>query len=115
MTIGIGFQSQDGVVLCADRQMTVQGNFKYPERKIKAHFDGFSSFIFTYAGFPEPAEAMFDKLGDNLEEQYKKARGRSPIDKTKAAVQKIFDDKRAKGLYVLLGVSIGNLGQPFLL
>lgn len=35
MTIAAGFCCSDGIVLCADTQITIQGTLKYPESKIR--------------------------------------------------------------------------------
>ena len=40
MTVGVGFQCLDGVVLCADRQITKGGDLKYGERYVKRILQG---------------------------------------------------------------------------
>ena len=62
MTIVIGFRCVDGIVICADRQITAPGAFKYHEPKISTEdFETFTA-IFAYAGFPELAHEVHDKI-----------------------------------------------------
>lgn len=62
MTIGIGFECVDGVVLCADNQITFYQSHKYYERKIYHHQgDGWAA-AFTYSGNPNLMKAFNDKF-----------------------------------------------------
>lgn len=66
MTIVVGFRCVDGIVMCADRQITAAGAFKYHEPKIsKEDFDNFSA-VFSYAGSSELANEVHDKICSSL-------------------------------------------------
>jgi hypothetical protein len=67
MTIGIGFQCGDGVVLCADRQFTSkEGRFKYQKGKLGSSQRESLSLIYIYAGDPDRAELIFGKVSGRL-------------------------------------------------
>lgn len=62
VTIVVGFRCVDGIVICADQQVTASGAFKYHEPKIsKEDFDNFTA-VFSYAGSPEQANEVHDKI-----------------------------------------------------
>lgn len=68
VTIALGFNCVDGVVLCADRQMTATGWHKYNESKMYA-ISGFGeqptyTVMLTYAGSPHVMKAMHQKIAD---------------------------------------------------
>jgi hypothetical protein len=50
MTIAAGFRCMDGVVLCADSQITIPGLLKYPESKIRMAEYLQSKPFFTFCG-----------------------------------------------------------------
>jgi hypothetical protein len=54
VSIGVGFKCLDGIVLCADNQITYPANHKYYERKIYSHTIGTleGAVAFTFAGNP---------------------------------------------------------------
>lgn len=62
VTIGIGFQCVDGVVLCADQQITFPQSHKYHECKIFKHSGKGWNVAFSYAGDPNLMKAINDKF-----------------------------------------------------
>lgn len=66
VTIVVGFRCSDGIVICADRQITSEGAFKYHEPKISVEeFDAFSA-VFAYAGLPGLAQEVHAKVTQTL-------------------------------------------------
>jgi 20S proteasome alpha/beta subunit len=66
MTIVLGFRCTDGVIICADQQITAPGAFKYHQTKIKVeHFDSFAA-VFAYSGLPGLALEVHDKIANTL-------------------------------------------------
>jgi 20S proteasome alpha/beta subunit len=62
MTVGIGFQCPDGVVLASDRQITKDGGLKYEEGKFfRGYYDEVQCGC-TYAGYPANAKNLFDDI-----------------------------------------------------
>lgn len=62
VTIVIGFRCVDGIVICADQQITAAGAFKYHEPKISAEdFETFTA-VFAYAGLPGLAQEVHNKV-----------------------------------------------------
>ncbi len=111
MTIGVGFLCPEGILLCADRQLTGDGGYKFEERKIFSHWcvDG-PSFVFSYAGDPDAARSMFGKISDGLSSGISKSKAASPRSKALGVLEKIFRDRNAKGLQTLIGVRFKNSG-----
>lgn len=104
MTIAVGFTCQDGVVICADRQLTNPGGFKYEERKIFSSRGGECQFMFSYAGFPDAANMMFDKVKDAIPEILS---GKPPHSQdAKLTLEKIYKSPHTKGLQTLIGIRI---------
>src|ERR1039457_3949948 len=64
MTIAIGFSCQDGIVLCADRQVTFEGYHKYSESKIYCItvIEGHRTILFSYSGDLATMKAVHDKM-----------------------------------------------------
>ncbi|MCI0626779.1 MAG: hypothetical protein L0387_34890 [Acidobacteria bacterium] len=50
MTIAAGFRCSNGVVLCADTQMTVPGTLKYPESKLRVWKGKRAAAYFVFSG-----------------------------------------------------------------
>jgi 20S proteasome alpha/beta subunit len=113
MTIGVGFLCTDGVVLCADRQLTSNTGFKYEERKIFWTHSDFCTLIFGYAGETYGAQVMFRKVREDLQETAIKAKGRFSADKSRNALEKIFKDRNSKGLETLIGIRLQH-SPPYL-
>jgi 20S proteasome alpha/beta subunit len=109
MTIGVGFQCGDSVVLCADRQFTSkEGRFKYQGKKLGSSQRGFLSLIYTYAGDPDRSEVIFGKLCANLEKKIKEPGEESPRERIRDALEEIYYDPQSEGLETLLGIRWKN-------
>lgn len=73
MTIALGFPCVDGIVLCSDSQMTVQGQMKYHESKIhticslseKARW----TVGLTYSGDPSIMKSLYEQVKNTLLEK----------------------------------------------
>lgn len=62
VTIGVGFLCADGILLCADTQITWPEAHKYYERKIFIRMRPQWTVGFTYAGNPNVAKSVDGKL-----------------------------------------------------
>ena len=62
MTAVIGLRCADGVVLCADQQLTLPGYYKYHETKIESELDIDWSLSFAYSGLPGLAAEARQKI-----------------------------------------------------
>ena len=114
MTIGIRFLCNDAVVLCSDRQITSPGAFKYEEGKIFPSQTRLYSLIYSYAGVPEEAKVIFQRVQDSIPTIVKESTVISYIETSKAVLEKAYKSKHSKGLQTLLGLSIKGF-PPFLL
>jgi 20S proteasome alpha/beta subunit len=103
MTIGVGYQCMDGVVLCSDRQITSTAGFKYQERKIWSASSPDWSLIFSYAGYPDAATVMFRKIVDGLKDKLKQAKGTFPYERARAVLEEVFFDHTAADLQTMIG------------
>lgn len=111
MTIAVGFQCSDGVVLCADKQFTSkEGRFKYQGGKLASSQRGFISFIYTFAGDPDRAEVIFLKLCRNLGKKIKDTAEDSPRERIGDALEEIYSDPQSDGLETLLGIRWKHFG-----
>lgn len=107
VTIGIGFSCSDGIVLCADRQMTGAGGFKFEQSKISGGGRDHWMILFTYAGDPDAAKVMLRKTCRQITAEMRKAKSdfkTIQAEKARAALEKIFADKHTKGLQTLIGI-----------
>ncbi len=67
VTIALGFQCHDGIVLCADRQITVPGYYKYQEEKIRTLGEGHGWVVASvYSGSPDLMNLLYDKVSRRL-------------------------------------------------
>ena len=66
MTIGVGFLCDDGVVLCADNQITWQNQHKYYECKIYPHLTSDWAAYITFAGNPTLMKSFDGKFKDTM-------------------------------------------------
>jgi len=108
MTVGIGFQCSDGVILLADRQITSTGGFKYDARKISASHDKECNFIFSYAGYPDAGEVTFRRLRQAFAEKLPTAKGEFPLQRAMAILEEVFYHHDSEGLQTLIGVRMPN-------
>lgn len=108
MTIGVGFLCSDGIVMCADRQITGEGGFKCEERKISRAFCDEYSLVFTYAGEPDASRVMYGKIQERFTAEFRKVKARSVRDRARFALENIFKNRHAKGLWTLIGIKFRN-------
>lgn len=116
VTIGIGLLCNDGVVICSDRQVTNSGGFKYSKRKIYTTGRTNCMLLFSYAGDPDAAEVIYQKVQKAIPEitkQKPSTVGVSP-DHTRDVLEKVYKNKHSKELQTLLAVQIDKY-PPFLL
>jgi 20S proteasome alpha/beta subunit len=71
MTIGIGFLCQDGVVLAADRQVTVEGYYKDHQSKLTVITHPQCHVVSTYAYLPNLANVLNHKVNLYLQTLHK--------------------------------------------
>ncbi|MGO9272128.1 MAG: hypothetical protein ACLQOO_18005 [Terriglobia bacterium] len=73
MTIAAGFKCKNGVVLCTDSQITVEGASKYPGEKIIL-FSGLKCRpVFAFAGYVNFSKMCIQQLAEKIEEAEHKA------------------------------------------
>lgn len=66
MTIGVGFRCEDGIVLCADNQITWPQSHKFYERKLYQHRTQEWTMVNTFAGDPELVKSFNDKFDEAI-------------------------------------------------
>lgn len=110
MTIGIGMLCTDGVLICADRQHTSpQAGFKFEAVKVSRHISRNCRLSFCYAGTQDDATAMLRIIYDTFDDVFEnEPEGNGPINRTLRALTKVFKDKTAKYLEMLIGVCFPN-------
>jgi hypothetical protein len=109
VTIGIGMLCNDGVLLCADRQHT-SGGAKFEAVKVSRHVSRNCRLLFCYAGFQDDATAMLRIIYDTFDDVFEKEPDvNGPINRALRAFIKIFKDRTAKHLQMLIGVSFPNV------
>jgi 20S proteasome alpha/beta subunit len=119
VTIGVGFQCTDGVVLCSDRQMTSDAGYKFHRQKISWSFNEPRElrFIFAFSGRPAAAAVLIRKVRNTFADEYNKLNKKNVYgvrEKSIGALEKIFRDRNSKEANTLIGISIGKC-PPFLL
>ena len=117
MTIALGFVCKDGVLLCADRQMSVGESHKFEANKLFWAKIGNCTVSFAYAGDPDAALVMFRRLREGLRELPPSSKETFVRDRGRAVLEKVFEDKHSEGLQTLIGMSIEDPFQdtsPFL-
>jgi 20S proteasome alpha/beta subunit len=62
MTIGVGFQCNDGVVLGADKQLTCSGYHKYSTNKIYSSNSDSCRFVMSFSGLSDTADVAFRRV-----------------------------------------------------
>jgi len=114
MSIAVGFQSGDAVVLCADRQVTKEGGLKFEEPKIMWRTGLMPepfSIAFAYCGIPDVAENLFHQMKAAFPEVIE--RSGHLIEDLRTAIQPFFNSKDAK--YVESLIAVGTEVDCFLL
>src|ERR1700691_6315771 len=66
VTIGVGFLCEDGIVLCADNQITWPQSHKYYECKIYEHRTNEWSMLNTFSGDPDLVKSFNGKFRDAM-------------------------------------------------
>jgi hypothetical protein len=66
VTIGVGFDCNDGILLCSDTQITREGFHKFYEHKLFPHQGSGWSVAFTYAGDPHTMKSFDDSFSDAM-------------------------------------------------
>src|SRR6266496_4006586 len=69
MTIVTGFRCANGIVLGADRQMSVPGAHKYHEKKIRVELGDGWNILFGFSGLPSVAREAQEKIMAELRTQ----------------------------------------------
>jgi len=120
MTISLGFNCRDGIVLCADRQLS-KGEVKFYEHKIASIDAGDWSLSFAYADSRElmgfvwdrmkkhnpPKDANFDLFKYLLEETTKEAHHAFPAATLELFCAVSIDNKRSTGIELLKATNEG--------
>jgi hypothetical protein len=66
VSIGVGFACGDGLVICADTQITWPENHKYYESKLYLHGGSEWTVVATFAGNPELMKSFDGKFRDSM-------------------------------------------------
>jgi 20S proteasome alpha/beta subunit len=67
MTIALGVQAPDGIILCSDSQLTVPQYMKYSDSKIRTIENGAEwSVALTYSGDPERMNRIYESMRRSL-------------------------------------------------
>jgi len=107
VTIGVGFECRDGVVLCADEQITWPGSHKHYENKIYLHRWSGCTVAFTFAGDPDLMRSFDGKFEAAMKNQAVPHTG----EKIQALVEWLLDsmsilDTEPLSLLMLCGIVI---------
>jgi len=115
VTIGLGFVTTEGVVLCSDRQHTSAAGFKFEKCKIMGieHVNG-TSIMLSYAGEPEAAEVIFTKIREQLGDGLPHVEGdnRDPIERIWTYLDYVYASPFTKGLETLVSVRVPGDVSP---
>ncbi len=98
MTIGVGFRCSNGLVVCADREITGGGGFKYEESKITTLEMENLSIVYTYAGDPDASKMMFDKAKEALWRELNGSEFDDLEGMSQQILERVFRDRQTKGL-----------------
>jgi 20S proteasome alpha/beta subunit len=66
MTIAAGFRCSDGMVLCADSQMTASDGIKYNAQKIFSHSENQVDAVFAFAGMEVFSKMCIERLAKRV-------------------------------------------------
>ncbi len=111
MTISIGFNVAEGIILCSDRQHTSSTGFKFEKKKLLfcEHISG-AAVIFSYAGEREPAEILFGKVHNRLMNDFDPREPndhRDPPEVIRDILEEIFQSSHSENLETLIGIRKG--------
>src|ERR1700730_1905260 len=62
----MGFRCRDGIVLCADQQVSISGAFKYHERTITVEVEERQSIVLAYSGLPSLARKFRKEIRNKI-------------------------------------------------
>ncbi|GEM_PF-6668632 len=119
MTIAIGIESHDGIVLAADRQITSDAGLKYYQEKVgHLPFDmrnGIFDYCYAYAGYPDAAKHVVSEIEERSRELDP---ARITFGVLKKCVQEVLEDavrkyKKQMHLEMLIVISIWGQGCKF--
>jgi hypothetical protein len=122
VTIALGFQCSDGIVLCADRQHTMDGGLKFEQQKIlSAHViinDVTMKAAFTYAHDPLIAKNLFEAVckvlpGARLSLDLKNRI--FLLDAIQASIEDVCRDRKYKNTESLIAVTFPPNASPLLI
>jgi hypothetical protein len=109
VTIGVGFLCEDGIVLCADNQITWPESHKYYECKIYPHGNDEWSMVNTFAGDPDLAKSFNGKFKDamnRVERPYTAAKIQDVIETVLSFLDVL--DTNSSDLWMLCAIAIPN-------
>jgi hypothetical protein len=117
MTVGIGFQCPDGVVLCADRQITKGGELVYEEQKIfEGHYDNLQCAC-SYAHNPSIAKNVLEDIFRSLVDVFQRCkRERIALrDALHLTIEEVMKRRKDKNTEMLIAFRSERMGMPPLL
>ena len=114
MTVGIGFQCPDGVVLCADRQITKGEDLKYEEQKIfEGHYENLQCAC-CYAHHPDIAKNVFEDIFKSLVNVFQRCH-REQIglsDGLQLTIEEVMKRRKDKQTEMLIAFRSERMGMP---
>jgi hypothetical protein len=108
VTIGLGFQCADGVVLCSDRQISKTGGLKFTEQKIshaivRGAVD--ADIAMTYGGDRDIAKNLFREITQSLPLELNKRKETFPQDRIIGFLRDAVPRKDSKYVEMLVAFS----------
>jgi hypothetical protein len=114
VTIGIGFRCEDGIVLCADTQITYPAYHKYYDHKIYHHSENNEyTTAFTFSGNPNLMRMFFDKFCEAVavaQRPLTESKIRDVIETVLGCMDVLDNDE----LHLLCGIVVPPSGMKFL-
>lgn len=117
MTVGVGFQCLDGVVLAADRQITKEGGLKYEEQKIFRGLYDNVECASTYAGDPGMAKTLFEDIFKSIRWTFGRPKREDVLitDVFKRTIEEILKKRQNDSVELLITFRAKTTGiSPFL-
>lgn len=115
VTIGVGFLCLNGIVICADNQITWPGSHKYYKCKIYPHNTPDWGAVFTFAGNPNLMESFDGKFRDAMQivtAPFTTRRIQEVIETLLSLMDTV--DSDPDGLHMLCGIATPNTGMRLL-
>ena len=109
MTIALGIQTPNGIVLCSDSQMTIPQYAKYPGRKVYTIRRSEWSIGLTFAGDPERMKSIWERMQSQLQSNQNLSEGvvRNCFEESQTAVRNSIINT-----YESIDVLCGFITQP---